>query len=242
MVKYLSLIDKYDSNIIECKNYIKYEINYLFLIELFEEYSKCEDDEYKKNHDEYFNKSFVYHTKESKLDNYGSLNKNYKLKKLFHSNWRTNYYKELFNMNIYGDNLINDICLKYIQGLYWISNYYFNKISTSNWYYPYNYSPSILDLYNYYVTHNDIHIVNSFNKPYEINTDIQLLMILPINSIKLLNRNTQSLMMFPSSISHLYPLNFDIQTYQKAKLHECCPILPTIDFKSIQLSYLNIIS
>lgn len=239
---YLMLYEKWDSNIIECEEYSKYTINYDMLIQLIDSLSTHEDKEFKKQHDMYFKKNIVYYKQELKLENYGILNKNYKYKGLFDSSWRQHYYMHLFDMNINQDEIINNVCLKYIQGLFWITNYYFNKKNCNNWFYPYMYSPTLLDLYNYISTYNYEHIQKKLPRPFNINSDIQLLMILPIDSYTLIDSTIHDLMFYPSPISYYYPRNIEIETYLKTKLHECNPILPQIDINQLQISYLNKIS
>ena len=180
----------------------------------------------------------------SRVENYGILNKNELCSNIFNStNWRKAYYINLFDMNIYDDDTIEKSCILYIQGLYWIINYYFNKESNTFWFYPYNYSPSILDVYNFITTYiNEIQKTFIHFEKININTDLQLLMILPIQSKHILNKNLQNIMCTSNEISYCYPSEYYIETYLKTKLHECHPSIPIIDYTILNKHYLKLIS
>jgi 5'-3' exonuclease len=62
----------------------------------------------------------------------------------------------------------------------------------------------------------------------------QLLLILPIFSIKLIDKSLQKYMTdITMGLKHLYPTEYQIQTLFKTHLWECCPILPMIDIEKI---------
>ena len=99
------------------------------------------------------------------------------------------------------------------------------------WYYPYNYPPTVKDISNYLKV-NDIEEIKpkgEFLKP-----EIQLLLILPINSIDLIDDKYKKYMTDVSmGLKHLYPIEYKIQTLLKTHLWECCPILPIINIDKI---------
>ena len=60
--------------------------------------------------------------------------------------------------------------------------------------------------------------------------EIQLLLILPINSINLIDEKYKSYMIDDKKgLKYLYPTEYKIQTLFKNHLWECCPILPMIN-------------
>ena len=75
-----------------------------------------------------------------------------------------------------------------------------------------------------------------------INEDLQLLMIIPKASINILPYNLQDIIKNNKSIGYLYPIDFQIETYLKTKLHECYPKLPYLNFNQLYITYLNTIS
>jgi 5'-3' exoribonuclease 2 len=144
--------------------------------------------------------------------------------------WRYYYYKNLFDINITIDST-SIISSNYIKGIYWTYNYYKKMDIDYTWYYPYNYPPTAKDISNYFKV-NDIQEIKSkgdFLKP-----ETQLLLILPINSINLIDDKYKKYMTDISmGLKHLYPIEYKIQTLFKTHLWECCPILPIINIDKI---------
>lgn len=165
---------------------------------------------------------------------YGLKNKDDLLKDIYNNNkkWRYFYYKSLFDINInYDTSMISNIVDSYIKGIYWTYNYYKCFNLNYEWFYPYNYSPTAKDVYNYLQVNN---IPDISNNGTFLNPKIQLLLILPIHSNHLLNEPFKSLTIdFKKGFKHLFPSQFKIQTFLKIHLHECLPILPIIDIDEI---------
>ena len=152
---------------------------------------------------------------------------------LIHNNsekWRYYYYKNLFDININIDSTL-PINKNYITGIYWTYNYYKKMDIDYTWYYPYNYPPTVKSISNYLKVNNidEIKLKGEFLKP-----EIQLLLILPINSINLIDDKYKKYMTDISmGLKHLYPIEYKIQTLFKTHLWECCPILPIINIDKI---------
>jgi 5'-3' exonuclease len=163
---------------------------------------------------------------------YGIKNKDKLLNDIYNNNkkWRSYYYKELFDINILHDSSMISLIIKnYITGIYWTYNYYKGFDLDYEWYYPFNYSPTSKDIYNYLN-------VNNFNEITKngsfLNSKIQLFLILPIQSHHLLDDKLKNLT--KKTFKHLFPVQFKIQTFLKNHLHECLPILPIIDIDDIK--------
>lgn len=240
---YQQVIQNYNNPIIFLNKNDKYEINFITLTFLIEALSKHEDVEMRELHKQYYDKSMIFKSNKIKLENYGISHKNNNTKNLFtNSNWRFDYYIHLFDMNIYNDTVINKSCTSYVDGLIWITDYYFNKTSKSMWFYQFNYSPTLLDIYNYLEVNKEHLYKHSNYESMTINSDLQLLMILPSLSKDTLPVELQPLMNKNSPIGYFYPSTFKIQSFLKTKLHECFPILPDFNIDELNLAYLNIIS
>nr|QOI90388.1 hypothetical protein HWQ62_00251 [Pyramimonas orientalis virus] len=241
---YNVVLEKFNTPVIEKMDNEKFEINFATLTQIFEELCHDEDDEMRRLHKQYYEKTMIFKTNKFKLENYGVSHKEEKTKNMFDSaNWRMYYYSYLFDKNQYSDNVINNVSSSYIRGLQWISDYYFNKTSSSNWYYVYDYSPTILDIYNYLeVNKNNLNETIVKNEPLSISPDVQLLMIIPYISIGVLPKDLQAIVKDAREIGYYYPINFKICSYQKTKLHECIPILPQLNVNEIKIAYLNMIS
>lgn len=225
-----------------------FRVNYNTLTLLLDQLKLMEDVECKQLHSTYYKKTMILNTHKLKIENYGVMNKNMKAKNMFaSSNWRLYYYTHLFDMNQYKDTLITDCCRQYVQGLEWIVTYYLNKTRTpSDWCYTFNYSPTILDLYNYMeVNKKDLGnctIDPAYGGTAHIDENIQLMLIMPLSSVEVLPQTLQRIITSDIRVRHYYPTEFGIETYMKKKLHECYPILPEICVNDLHVAHLNTIS
>jgi 5'-3' exonuclease len=133
----------------------------------------------------------------------------------------------------YDSSIISSVICNYIKGIYWTYNYYKKIELDYKWFYPYNFPPTAKDISNY-LTVNEIEKIT--NNGTFLNPNIQLLLILPIQSNHLLNFN-ENLKSYTTDISkgfkHLFPKEFKIQSFLKTHLHECYPILPIINIDKI---------
>jgi len=178
-----------------------------------------------------------------KSQEYGIKNKDELLQEIYINNkkWRYNYYKSLFDINInFDSSLISMIVSNYIKGIYWTYNYYKKFNLDYEWFYPYNYPPTVRDISNYLKVNQIEEIKNngSFLKP-----QMQLLLILPIQSNHLLDFNPKLkdiTINHKNGLTHLFPKEFKIQTFLKTHLHECHPILPMINIHKIITKINNI--
>ena len=148
--------------------------------------------------------------------------------------WRLPYYKHLFNVT--NQKEIIQICESYIQGLIWICSYYLSNesmiASNSLYHYPYHYSPTIWDL-NTYLASTTIKSVKK-DIHFKIDSDIQLIMVLPPQSVKLLKSEFQHLMTdISSGCLHYYPHTFKVTKFLKHYIWECSPDIPDIDIHHI---------
>jgi 5'-3' exonuclease len=170
-----------------------------------------------------------------KSQEYGLKNKDTLLNEIYsnHKKWRYSYYKSLFDINIHYDTyMISSIVECYLTGIYWTYNYYKKFDLDYDWYYPYNYSPTSKDIYNFLNVKEIKEIQNNGNF---LNPKIQLFLILPIQSNHLLDDNFKSLTIdIKKGFKHLFPIEFKIQTFLKNHLHECSPILPILDIGEIR--------
>jgi 5'-3' exonuclease len=223
-----------------------YKLNYRFLHKIFEELKNIEDECFYEAEEKYYSQQtnipiYGFHKKtpvekvSMELDNYPSYNKFPKKIQAQKPGWRLRYYHELFQFEDIHE--INDVCLNYLEGIEWTMNYYFNKSISKDWYYRYNYSPSILDIYNYMmiepINEMEQHIIKSIKNKYpntEYDTDLQLLMCLPPSSYNLIKPELQSIMFDEKhECLYMYPHKFYMTTYLKNYLWEASPILPQVD-------------
>lgn len=209
------------------------KINYECLAEIFERIASTEDIDIQKEVQKYIAKrpNSTINSEEYAIKNKDKLAYNIYSSEI--SKWRNLYYKSIFNINISIDNsIINNSCNNYIKGIYW-TYYYYKKINLDHdWYYPYNYPPTSKDLANYSKVNKIEDIKSNGNF---IDNNIQLLLILPKDSIDLIKESHKKYMTdISSGLLHMYPESYKIQTFLKTHLWECCPILPTIDINKMK--------
>ena len=147
-----------------------------------------------------------------------------------YNDYRKRYY--MYHMNIEEKDLektVEDICMKYLQGLEWVTIYYFKGCPDWHWYYPYDYPPFLNDIKKYIKKYKLTKFnLNSPLKPYQ-----QLLCVLPIQSKYLVPYKYRYYMHPKSKLGHLYPYRFKQDFIGKTKYWKGIPILPKLDIESV---------
>jgi 5'-3' exonuclease len=209
------------------------EINYECLKCIFNYLSKSEDRDIHSICEKYIYKK-MFNSSDIPSDYYALKNKDKLVYYIYNnpSKWHKEYYKEIFSNNYTIDSTVMfNACDNYIIGIFWVYQYYKGNDIDCEWYYPYNYPPTIKDISNHAIAREtpQINKNNSFVK-----ADVQLLIVLPRESAHLLKSNNKKYMNdIYSGLFHMYPIKYKIQTFLKTHLWECSPILPLINVKYI---------
>jgi 5'-3' exonuclease len=209
-------------------------INYECLKYIFKYLSMTEDKDIFNICDKYIKKN-VFNTSQLPSDNYAIKNKSQLSHVIYNNinNWHKEYYKDIFDNNITIDSsVIYNSCNNYIKGIYWVYEYYKGNDIDCEWYYPYNYPPTLKDISNHIIAYEQpvINKNNNFIEP-----AVQLLIVLPRESINLHSNKYKSFITDKyNGLYHMYPVNYDIQTFLKTHLWECAPILPLININYIK--------
>jgi 5'-3' exonuclease len=210
------------------------EINHSCLIDIFKDLANTEDEDIHHICERYIKKRPP-DNKNIPSDYYGLKNKDPLINTIYNSpnKWRQEYYRIIFDNNISIDSTVMfNACNNYIKGIYWVYSYYKGLDIDCEWYYPYNYPPTIKDILNHSIA-NDIPILNNTNN--FVPSYIQLLIVLPKYSVKLLSKKYQRYMLdIYAGLFHMYPIKYNIQTFLKTQLWECSPILPLININYIK--------
>jgi len=225
----------------------RYSINARVLWKLVERLATNEDEHFAKAHEDFMQETFrprqnrvgVHMTKhdankkdaEQLIQAWPLLNKRTDMIHPRIKGWRLDYYHHLFDTK---DDIVNDVCSNYIQGLYWLVDCYFHHNPHRGWYYKHSYSPTVLDLFNYITTH-----INRLQTPYDgvviDDVNLQLLCILPPSSVHLLKPEYQRICTdFNRGCLHMFPETFGVQGYLKRFLWECHPMLPVPHIPSLK--------
>jgi 5'-3' exonuclease len=166
------------------------------------------------------------------------------------SSWRIDYYHTLFDPTM-DSPCVREACQKYIEGCQWLVDLYFHQtVHVPGWYYPYAYSPTILDLYNYLSsqikTLPELWSSMSHNPSYKqviTDTDTLLMSILPPASLDIMPERFRSLSTDISyGILHMFPRSFPLKNYLRRLTWECYPQLPPIDVNQLQKAKQRIIT
>jgi 5'-3' exonuclease len=215
-------------------------INHNCLIDIFKDLAKTEDEDIHRICERYIKKRVPDNKNASGAplapsDYYGLKNKDPLINTIYNSpnKWRQEYYRVIFDNNISIDSTVMfNACNNYIKGIYWVYSYYKGNDIDCEWYYPYNYPPTIKDILNHSIA-NEIPVLNCDNE--FVPSYIQLLIVLPKYSVNLLSKKHQRYMLdIYSGLFHMYPVKYNIQTFLKTQLWECSPILPLININYIK--------
>ena len=237
------LINKYSDVYLEHQNYIvdktnKQKINqnmfndYLVSISSDEEailqkhYSKKPKKYGCQSNDEYEKEMFKIENLNFKIDDPIKLGSD----SLMES--RERYYKHYYHLEPEElDNFTKKMSEHYLRGIKWVTEYYFDKCPSWDWYYPYDHPPFLHDVVQNIVPFKKFKFeLGEPLKPYE-----QLLCVLPKQSVYLLPKCLHKIMLnLNSSVAHLYPLKFDIDLINKKKYWMGIPILPSLEINTIK--------
>jgi 5'-3' exonuclease len=151
--------------------------------------------------------------------------------------WRKRYYKHYWDVEedeieSFSENLVSH----YLIGIKWITQYYFDKCPSWDWYYPYDHPPFITDIDKYLEKIRMNKIKFELGKP--IKPFIQLLAVLPPQSNYLLPDSLKKLVLnSKSSLAYMYPQEFNQDFINKNKHWMGIPMLPPLDMDLIKKSY-----
>jgi 5'-3' exonuclease len=221
----------------------KYKINKKILIKLLEGLASKEEDvlKYNYNNKKYYRilQSDEYEKEKNRIEN---LNFNIydpiKVGLGDYTEWRERFYKHYFliDNNEELENFANNIVKHYITGLKWVTQYYFIKCPSWEWYYPFDQAPFLGDIYIYCDNIKINKIKLTLGKP--LKPYVQLLSVLPPQSSNILPKELQHLMHNPKSkIIYLYPIDFEQDFICKDKYWKGIPQLPPLDVDLVNKVY-----
>jgi len=152
--------------------------------------------------------------------------------------WRKRYYKHYFgcetdeNIESFSKKLVRN----YLIGIKWVTEYYFDKCPSWDWYFPYEHPPFLSDI-NLYIKENIMNDIK-FKEGEALKPFMQLLCVLPQQSNYLLPSKLKNLMSnTKSSLAHLYPIDFDQDYLNKHKYWMAIPLLPPLEIDLVKYIY-----
>ena len=99
------------------------------------------------------------------------------------------------------------LCEEYLRSIAWTVEYYFNTCPSWRWYYQYQFTPLLVDLYEYVNTMNHLDIIKKDSIPHT--PQEQLKIVLPLQKD-----------------NYIYPKKTPLHSIMKRYYWECHPILP----------------
>jgi 5'-3' exonuclease len=156
-----------------------------------------------------------------------------KLGKGDYNEWKGRYYNYYYSISSPYDrkNLIDNMCKNYIEGIHWVTQYYFQSCISNVWQYEYLHSPFVSDICSYLNWNKNINI--KFKEHITIYPIVQLLSVIAPSCKSLLPKPYQKLMEYNSEILDLFPQHVKIDTLYKTVQHKCIPHIPNINIERI---------
>lgn len=161
--------------------------------------------------------------------------------------WRNAYYYYMFGA--ISPDLVRTACMSYLKGLKWTFEYYFNfaRPVDCQWYYAYDFAPCVTDLHKNALTLHaamQTTIIRDPTTNCKIDpAHLQLLLVLPPQSKQLLPLHLRPIMTdLDLGCVQYYPWRFEVHTYLKTKMWECCPAIPNINIENIYHAYETIMA
>lgn len=148
--------------------------------------------------------------------------------------WRGRYYKTCLDMPGTPEN-IGQITEAYIRTLIWNANYYVGRCQSWEWFYPYDYAPTLADVYYFIKDMKSLASSFKWSETQPIDPQVLLFIVLPVASAGLMagavkdkltdTHNTDPLLKvyFPAA----YPINLALHS----KYYECSPKIPRVPIK-----------
>lgn len=153
------------------------------------------------------------------------------------ADWKFRYYEYHFHTIEHQQEFIEKLVDMYLQGIVWVTKYYFEECTDWQWQYPYDTSPFISDIVKFLKNKNINEYTFKHNKPIKImNQLISVLppsysctILLPITFRSLVLNNNICI----SPIIDLFPKKFKIEMLYKNLYWQCYPKLPYLDIDRI---------
>jgi 5'-3' exoribonuclease 2 len=149
--------------------------------------------------------------------------------------WRERYYRVCMRVNPGNPANITNICEAYWRTLCWNAGYYLNDCPSWDWFYPYDYAPTMADMCAYLGNLKKSTTGVSFGQSAPITPQTLLLMVLPEKSSGLMARAVeQGIKSNPVLMGLYFPRSYELNIACHTRYHECSPQIPRINLRLCQ--------
>jgi 5'-3' exonuclease len=152
--------------------------------------------------------------------------------------YRNRFYNYYFDTDLENKRIRNNMVNNYLEGLKWVTYYYFDKCPCWDYFYNFDVAPFINDIKEY-IEEEKFKFENiKFKLGQSINPIEQLLLVLPPQSSYLLPKKIRFLVHSDKSpIYHLFPTNFEQDFINKHKYWMAIPLLPNIELNLVRKTF-----
>jgi 5'-3' exonuclease len=148
--------------------------------------------------------------------------------------WKYRYYEYHFKVSGQQDKFIDKLVIMYLDGIKWVSEYYFNECPDWKWSYLCHYAPFISDIARF-IKEKNIDLNNiKFNNNKHVPMMTQLVSVLPPSCKNYLPKSYKYLVTdFSSPIIDMFPKKVQIDTLYKCQLYQCVPLIPYLNIDRV---------
>ncbi|KAI0796479.1 XRN 5'-3' exonuclease N-terminus-domain-containing protein [Abortiporus biennis] len=148
--------------------------------------------------------------------------------RLWEPGYKERYYQQKFGVEYSDEAFKKNVVTKYVEGMAWVLQYYYQGTPSWQWYYPYHFAPFAADFTDIYLLDLKFELGQPF-KPFE-----QLMGVFPAASRIHIPEVFHSLMTDKDSpIIDFYPSTFEIDMNGKRMAWQGVALLPFIDQKRL---------
>lgn len=148
--------------------------------------------------------------------------------------WKYRYYSHYYNVSEHYEEFVESMVKQYLEGVMWVSKYYFEKCVDWQWQYVYNHAPFVSDVAKY--LEKNIGMMNAIKFVPRPNIPVmsQLLSVLPPACSEMLPVSYRKLVLSDDSpIIDMFPLSVELDMLNKDLYWQCIPLVPTLDVDRI---------
>jgi 5'-3' exonuclease len=148
--------------------------------------------------------------------------------------WKYRYYEHHFKLTGNQTKFVENLVLMYLNGIKWVTQYYFQECPDWRWNYMCHHAPFISDMATYIKKYNfDLNNVKIINRKH-IPMMSQLISVLPPSCKHYLPESYKDLITdFNSPIIDMFPTNVQVDMLYKYQLYQCIPLVPFLDIDRV---------